>query len=82
MLGRGYRDYPPSSATRSGRAGAMLWKQNTGLLEALQDIQTAAIECQVTLECALVVPSAPEALDQPAYGGGRPSIPRRSPLAR
>ena len=59
MLARGYRDYWPCGPAQNGPAGARLVKRNTGLLEALQDIKAAAIECRVTLQHALVVPSAP-----------------------
>jgi len=57
MLARGYRDYRGFPDGRQRLPDATLWRRNTELLQALQDIKTAANECQVTLERAVVVPS-------------------------
>ncbi len=56
MLARGYHDCgtPPNPAQL---LEATLWRKDTGLLEALQDIKAAANECQVTLQKAVVLPS-------------------------
>lgn len=57
MRGLGYREYHPSGDAKNDLIGATLWKRDTGLLEALQDIKAAACQCQVTLQRAVVVPS-------------------------
>ncbi len=57
MLARGYRDDGTSRAPSRDLPDTRLWKRNTQILEALQDIWTAASECRVTLQRAVVVPS-------------------------
>lgn len=57
MLARGYRDHGTFPNGRQALPDAKLWRTNTDLLQALQDIKAAASECQVTLERAVVVPS-------------------------
>ncbi len=57
MLARGYHDYGTLPNDRPDLRDSTLWRKDTGLLEALQDIKAAANECQVTLEKAVAVPS-------------------------
>jgi hypothetical protein len=57
MLARGYHDHAAFPGGRHRLTDATLWRKNTELLEALQDIRAAANECQVTLERAVVIPS-------------------------
>lgn len=57
MRGLGYHRYLPCGDAKNDLFGATLWKRDTGLLEALQDIKAAACQCQVTLQRAVVVPS-------------------------
>ncbi len=57
MLARGYHDHGTCPSRKRDLLDAALWRKDTGLLEALQDIKAAANECQVTLERAVVVPS-------------------------
>ncbi len=57
MLARGYHEHGTSPRGKHRVPSPALWRKDTGVLEALQDIEAAASECRVTLERALVVPS-------------------------